>query len=812
MKTIVIFVVVLLSYSTALAYDNSLSSGGTNPLAFPVSDGNRYALIVNGGKNPDSNHVEFYENLAYFYRILINTYRWDKSDIVVCCSDGDDPAPDQANGTNSNNDLDGDNIPDYSNDARKSTVSAELDNLVNKTEPGDIVFIFLIDHGGYDLNDTPDVYMALWFPGGGDDPYLHDYELADYIAAMPPGSKKLVFVSACYSGGFVDDIKEHPGIENTLIVTSASYDQICLTSFAHWFITGLNMGYEPEGEESSGPGVNVDINRDSYASYREAYEFASRYGDNSAPVWYDSDALGEALTMSGVLPVVFQVDKIEHREYEGLFKPSDRDGLYEAGETVEIYVSIRNSGVFNANEVSLELAIENPDQYIEVINGSSAIPEIPTGETRANSEPLLVKVSDNLPENSSSKLLLKVNDGSYDYRIQYDIWLLLCEDSEVTYFYDEINSESESTWFEDGTDDWFIETDQGGCWWRCGNDNPFGYEGPIVTTLYSPVVYLSENVNNFLSISSMRQIRYGDTCSIDVYDGQDWRNLLTYEEKDNIDYWVRIAQQLEGYSGIMSQVRFTLNGNYNALGHKGWYLNYVGLGCWETPGIVTIFEALYDEDNEEAVLTWESSGEYISGYNIYRREIAGNNRSIYTVNEADHDLDRKNNYYLSATAGDGFLMQNKFNTLDERTNEGNSWIKLNDAIVSSGRRDYFDDGVLAGKGYEYKLELVYNQLPPDSYYTSLIIDAVPISYRLGQSYPNPATSVTNIDFTIPRSDTVTLSIYDIKGRLVAKPVDEILTIGTYSIPIDTSSLSSGVYFYRMVTPNFQKTMKMVVAR
>ena len=792
-----------------LSSGNYYSDTGKTAEVPPIFEGNRYALLINGGKTPDENQPGFYDNLAYIYRVLINKYGWDKADISVCCSDGDDPAPDQSNGDNSNTDLDGDNIPDYSNDARKDTVTAEFNNLVNKVEPGDTVFIFLIDHGGYDVPNTPDVRMALWFPDGGDDPYIHDEELAEYVSDMPQDSVKIILVSACFSGGFADDFADDPNIENVMIATSSSYDQVSGNSFAEWLITALNMGYEAD-DEGYPPMIYSDVNNDGYATYKEGFDLAYQYRPFHNPQWYDSDELGEAATLFGVLPVVFQVNQTEHFENLDSHSPSDGDGLYEAGEFIELYISINNAGNETAADVSLELVNENPSQYIDIISGTSVIPEIPPGETRANSQPILVKIKDNLPENSSCKLSLRVNDGFYDYGIEYDVWLMLCKDNEVTYFYDDFSAGSPYEWFEDGTGEWSIEGDTYGQYWHCGGDGGSSYTGPLLTTLYSPVIYLSSESINFLEYESKHQLRFGDIGSVDIYDGQDWRNLIILGYEDNSLLWNDFVHILKGFSGIMSQVRFTMESNYYGLGIQGWYLNEVGLGRWGI--IISDFYGSYDYVNDQVLLTWECVGEYMIGFNLYRREIVENEIPVGNANSTG---------YHPAGTGDvqRFTDTSSFNpnrriyglTGVKGEEGGGAWGLLNNYIIHYTKRAYIDDTANEGKEYEYKLEVLYNLLPSDSYFTQ-VSTILPQIYELHQSYPNPAATTANITFSLPRDDTVSLCVYDIKGRLVAKPVDENLAIGLYTIPVDTSSLASGVYFYRLITPNYQKTMKMVIAK
>jgi hypothetical protein len=85
------------------------------------------------------------------------------------------------------------------------------------------------------------------------------------------------------------------------------------------------------------------------------------------------------------------------------------------------------------------------------------------------------------------------------------------------------------------------------------------------------------------------------------------------------------------------------------------------------------------------------------------------------------------------------------------------------------------------------------------------------------NYPNPFNPETEISFSLPERAQVSLVIYNILGEKVKTLVNETKEAGTYSAPWDGrdesgNSLASGIYFYRLKTENFDKTMKMVLMK
>jgi len=108
--------------------------------------------------------------------------------------------------------------------------------------------------------------------------------------------------------------------------------------------------------------------------------------------------------------------------------------------------------------------------------------------------------------------------------------------------------------------------------------------------------------------------------------------------------------------------------------------------------------------------------------------------------------------------------------------------------------------------------------PPVQYFTSVStsVDAPleqPEGYTLEQNYPNPFNPTTNIEFSLGQSGATTLKVYDISGREVASILSgQRLNAGSHTYTFDASSLSSGIYFYRMTSSGVQITRKMTLLK
>jgi hypothetical protein len=89
---------------------------------------------------------------------------------------------------------------------------------------------------------------------------------------------------------------------------------------------------------------------------------------------------------------------------------------------------------------------------------------------------------------------------------------------------------------------------------------------------------------------------------------------------------------------------------------------------------------------------------------------------------------------------------------------------------------------------------------------------VPLSYTLAQNFPNPFNPRTIIRYSIPTEQFISLKVYDLLGNEVAILVRSKQEAGYHSIEFDASSLSSGVYFYRLLAGGFVASKKLLVLR
>ncbi|MEJ2615100.1 MAG: T9SS type A sorting domain-containing protein [Ignavibacteriaceae bacterium] len=174
------------------------------------------------------------------------------------------------------------------------------------------------------------------------------------------------------------------------------------------------------------------------------------------------------------------------------------------------------------------------------------------------------------------------------------------------------------------------------------------------------------------------------------------------------------------------------------------------------------------------------------------------------------------------------LELNNFGFEIERTTPNNGvWENLGFIEGSGNSFSYqwyaFIDNTLnpVNKVYQYRLKQIDNngnyrylgEIVTSITYTD-IIDShnSPGNYELSQNYPNPFNPSTNIRFQIPKTEFVTLNIYNTLGRKIATLVNEEKQPGNYEITWNSSGLPSGIYFYQIKTDNYIETKKMLLLK
>ncbi|HZW40144.1 MAG TPA: T9SS type A sorting domain-containing protein [Ignavibacteriaceae bacterium] len=85
-------------------------------------------------------------------------------------------------------------------------------------------------------------------------------------------------------------------------------------------------------------------------------------------------------------------------------------------------------------------------------------------------------------------------------------------------------------------------------------------------------------------------------------------------------------------------------------------------------------------------------------------------------------------------------------------------------------------------------------------------------FDIQQNYPNPFNPTTTISYSLSKSGSTTLKVFDILGREIITLVNEEKPAGSYTVEFNASNLSSGIYFYSLTSGSFTMNKKMILMK
>jgi hypothetical protein len=96
-------------------------------------------------------------------------------------------------------------------------------------------------------------------------------------------------------------------------------------------------------------------------------------------------------------------------------------------------------------------------------------------------------------------------------------------------------------------------------------------------------------------------------------------------------------------------------------------------------------------------------------------------------------------------------------------------------------------------------------------------EGLPAEYALHPAYPNPFNPASTIRYDLPQASEVSLIVYDILGREVKRLVDGYIEPGYHQTMWAGKdqfgrSVPSGIYIARLVTPEYSKSIKMLLLK
>jgi hypothetical protein len=214
-------------------------------------------------------------------------------------------------------------------------------------------------------------------------------------------------------------------------------------------------------------------------------------------------------------------------------------------------------------------------------------------------------------------------------------------------------------------------------------------------------------------------------------------------------------------------------------------------------------------------LQWDSSGVAICTNNTPQanpRIASDANGGAYVIWDDNRNLALNQDIYAQRVNGSGQVQwtANGIAICSASANQNTPFIVQNS---SSGFIAVWDDYRNGGSNNTHP-DYYAQRVNSNGTLTSVLSTAgvVPASFVLAQNYPNPFNPSTTIGYTVPKQSFVSIRVHDVLGREVAVLANGVQSPGTYSVRLDGSRLTSGIYFCSMQADGFSQTRKLMLLK
>jgi photosystem II stability/assembly factor-like uncharacterized protein/pimeloyl-ACP methyl ester carboxylesterase len=332
--------------------------------------------------------------------------------------------------------------------------------------------------------------------------------------------------------------------------------------------------------------------------------------------------------------------------------------------------------------------------------------------------------------------------------------------------------------------------------------------------------YLTDSINSFINFNVQVKGDFLENQQIvatAVYDVTDTSKFLS----DTVDVNVSIVQPVQSFTASPEMI-FLLKNQTIYPDYYATYSTFVTkVGNNNSKIKVTINDPnIVSQDLLLLGFTGKNDGETFAvieygGFSYTLYFVVGGTASILPVEltsfTASTDSDKILLNWQTATEVNNYGFD-----VERRIIEKTEWSKIafiqgNGTSNIPHNYSYTDHSLTSGS-YVYRLKQIDNNGKIKYSQETEVTFKVPRVFALSQNYPNPFNPTTVINYQLPVNSFVTLKIYDVLGREIATLINGKQNAGYYKASFNASSLSSGVYFYRLQAGSFTETKKLILLR
>ncbi len=255
------------------------------------------------------------------------------------------------------------------------------------------------------------------------------------------------------------------------------------------------------------------------------------------------------------------------------YRLSDQTGgnnnnVAQPGETVDMYVTLQNTGKVTLTGISATLSTSDP--YLTITSASTTLDTLPVFSQSECPTPFTIQVSPNTPDNYMTWLHLSMtaNQDTFVDSIPFKV-------TNHPGFFDNVEN-GVGEWTHGGTNDyWHITTRKSHSprhSWYSSDDSTHRYANNMNAYLESPWIVIPSH--GFFLFFHYYSIADGDVGLVEIYQGNDWVRLSDFT---GFHPWGAENFSLSDIAGMVTKFRFRLVTDSSSV-RDGWYIDDVLVG------------------------------------------------------------------------------------------------------------------------------------------------------------------------------------------------------------------------------------------
>jgi hypothetical protein len=290
-----------------------------------------------------------------------------------------------------------------------------------------------------------------------------------------------------------------------------------------------------------------------------------------------------------------------------------------------------------------------------------------------------------------------------------------------------------------------------------------------------------------------------------------WRNgygVVTKNE-DSAKYWLNKAAAI-GYKQAVKELKMTVGENSNDSANA--LLQQINNAAIPNKTTLNQYTKIQQKLPSSEIITGNYTG-WLIQYDWSGTHAVSSKKLQFNIIANDNDLtgkwieDTKDTVGIKATlSSDSVIFKNtQYHRKDHYSPDtavlydfGNARLNLeetNDSVYLAGNVEMFSP----------------ERKEPSKPLFVALARKVPLVQKLVvKTYPNPFTSVLNVDFNLPQQAAGEVQLITLTGKLVYRNPAGVLLAGWYSLPVQTGNIANGVYILKLITGNnvtIKKVMK-----